>query len=518
VEYSLVIAIAALALAAGSELLASRIAIPAAVVQTAVGMLLAFVPGIPAVQLNPEFVLKVVLPVLVYAAAVELPWDEFRRNLGPIATLAFGLVIASVGAVAGVAHFLIPSWPWAAALILGAIVSPTDPVATTAVASRIGVPERLVAIVEGEGLVNDAVALTVKTIAVAALVAGHASTSGAVARFAAIVVGEIAWGVLLGWLVARIRKRVEESSTEIIVSLLTPFAAYLVPEALGGSGVLATVAAGMYIGEKRPELVPYGTRLHLASVWQVIVYALNGVLFLLTGLQFRSIWYGARAGSGRFLLYGAAVAGAVIILRICWTWAAAWVRRLILSLWRRSEEMPPSRHLAFIAWSGMRGSISLAAALSFSAAIPARQPIIFITAFVIALTLMVQGATLPLLIRLLHLDQDARAEKHRLQKCEAQARRAAAAAALQALQGEHGPLADQIRDHYRSVAGAGEPAGSGDQVETEATLREKAISAERRRVIEMHQNGEIPELVLRRIEKELDLQQALLEARAEPPT
>lgn len=516
-EYGLVIAIGALALVAVSELLALRVGLPAAVVQTALGLALAFISGIPSIRLNPEFVLKVILPVLVYAAAVELPWDAFRRNIGPIATLAFGLVIATVAAVAAVIHFLIPSWSWPAALVVGAIVSPTDPVAITAVASRLGVPHRLVAIVEGEGLVNDAVALTIKTIALAALITGHASMGAAVARFFAIVVGEIGWGWLVGWIFAVIRRRIEDSSTEIAISLLTPFAAYLIPQALGGSGVLATVAAGMYIGEKRPELVPYGTRLHLASVWQVIVYALNGVLFLLTGLQFRSIWFESRVGAGHVLLYGSAVAGTAVALRICWTWAAVWLRRLIVTAFHRGDSVLPWRHVAFIAWSGMRGSISLAAALSLPAATDLTNPVVFITAFVIAVTLMLQGATLPILIRLLRLDRDAHAERAKLQKCEAEARRGTAAAALAMLEPEQGPVADQIKRRYRTVARAAEPSGSGEQVDKEAALRQRAISAERQHVIQMHRNGEIPELVLRRIERELDLEEALLKARTEPP-
>jgi CPA1 family monovalent cation:H+ antiporter len=516
VEHGLIIAICAVAVIAGSNLLAARVPVPAAIVQTAIGIVLAFVPGFPTIHLQPDFVLMAVLPLLVYASAVELPWEDFRDNLRSIATLAFGLVAVTVVAVAAIAHAVIPALPWAAALVLGAIVSPTDPVASSAVAARIGVPQRLVAIIEGEGLVNDAVALTIKAIAVGALVGGSLSISAGIVKFAAIVVGEVAYGWALGWVMAVIRKRITDSSAEILVSLITPFAAYLPPLAFGGSGVLATVATGMYIGEQNPELVPPGTRLHLTSVWQLVVYTLNGALFLLTGLQFRSIWNGTTSGIEHPLLYGFIVAAVCIVLRFVWTWPGEWLPRALRSGARRRDPMPPSRHLAFIAWSGMRGAISLAAALSIAESVSSRALIVFITACVIAATLLVQGSTLPWIIRWLRLDQDAAAERERESQREAEARSAAAAAAVEALDRERHPIADELRRSYESIPNS-DGAEAASDPDLEARFRRKAIDAARRRIIAMHHNGEISDAVLRRIERDLDLREALLENRVPRP-
>lgn len=513
-EHGLILSAVALVVVAATNLLAERVPVPAPVIQTAIGIGLAFIPAIPAIRLQPDFVLLVVLPPLVYESAVELPWEDFLHNIRPISMLAFGLVAATVAAVAAVAHAMIPGFEWAAAIVLGAIVSPTDPVATSAVASRIGVPQRLVAIIEGEGMVNDAVALTIKTLAVSALLGGTFSISHGMLRFIAIVAGEVAYGWALGWAIAQIRKRIRTSSAEIMISLVTPFAAYLVPVSLGGSGVLATVATGMYIGVQTAEMVPSGTRLHLASVWQVIVYALNGILFLLTGLQFRTIWTHTEHAPGHVILYGVSIALTAAVLRFCWSWPAAWLPHLMLPRAGGLRPMP-SRHLTFIAWSGMRGAISLAAALSIPTSIASRQLIVFITACVIGVTLLVQGTTLPWLIRWLGLDQDAAAEREKIQKSEANARVEAANAAIHAIEGEEGPIADRLRERYRAVAKGASAARTTSQADVYADLERRAIAAERRCVIHLHRQGRIADAVLHRIERELDLQQELLENRAD---
>lgn len=511
-EHVLILSAVALLLVAATNILAEKLPIPVPVVQTAVGIALAFIPGVPRIALDPDFVLLAVLPPLVYAAAVQLPWEEFRENLRAIATLAFGLVAATVAAAAAVAHSIVPGLSWPAALVLGAVVSPTDPVASTALASRIGVPRRLIAVLEGEGLVNDAVALTIKTIALAALLGAGASVSSGLVRFVVIVAGEIGYGLALGWFIAQVRKRIDDASTETVVTLVTPFAAYLVPWALGGSGVLATVATGMYIGEQSPELVPSGIRLRLTSVWQVIVYVLNGILFLLTGLQARSIWSGT-GGQPGVLQNAAAIALTVIFLRFVWAWPAAKLPRWVLSIFGDVDPMPPVRHLGFVAWSGMRGAISLAAALSLPAELQFRREIIFMTAFVIAATLLVQGTTLPWLIRILRLDADAANEREAEQRSEASARSEIAACALEALRGETSLLAHRIRQDYELVEkGAGEVDSTYDAAR-DAELRSRALAAQRRRLIDLHRNGRISAWVLGRLERDLDLQEAALENR-----
>ncbi len=281
--------------------------------------------------------------------------------------------------------------------------------------------------------------------------------------------------------------------------------------------MLATVATGMYIGVKRAELMPFGTRLNLTSVWEMIVYALNGVLFLLMGLQFRSIWNQTSASSGPVLLYGAVIAAIIIGLRFCWIWPAAWLPRMISPSLSRRDPMPSSRHVAFISWAGIRGSISLAAALSLPLTLESRPLIVFITACVIAATLLVQGTTLPWIIRLLRLDKDAAAEREEMRKSESQARLAVAAAAVQALGDGQDPLSDQMRRGYEAIANRIALTTSANEVDVEARMHRQAITAERRKVLEMHRGGEISDVVHRRIERDLDLREALLENRLAPP-
>ncbi len=295
------------------------------------------------------------------------------------------------------------------------------------------------------------------------------------------------------------------------MTLVTPFAAYLVPVSLGGSGVLATVATGMYIGEQRPELLSSGTRLHLASVWDVVVSALNGTLFLLTGLELRAVWdQTARSGS-HLLLYGAAITATVVAVRFGWTWPGAWLPRLISRSLGRQEPSSPAREVTLIAWSGMRGAISLAAALSVPAFVQPRPLIVFITGCVIAVTLLLQGTTLPWIVRVLGLDADAARESDEEQVSETKARAAAAEAALEALKGRQGTAVDRLRQELGLVASRG--GNSHERPDTEVDIEREAVEAQRRRVIQMHREGTISDLVLRRIERELDLQEAALESR-----
>ena len=264
--------------------IANRLPIPPAVIWAVLGVVASFTPGIPHTRLDPHIALLLVLPPLVYSSAVQLPWADFQENLGSISLLAVGLVLATTAGVALLAH-RIAGLPWAAAVTLGAVISPTDPVAASAVAARIGLPHRIVAILEGEGLVNDAVSLSIFHIALAAWAGSTFSVEQGVLRFVAILVGEPLYGYLLALLIAHIRGRITDPVIEIGVSLLTPFAAYLVPEQLGGSGILATLAVGMYIGEQSSTLIPAGTRLHATSFWRMIVFLLNGGLFITAGLE-----------------------------------------------------------------------------------------------------------------------------------------------------------------------------------------------------------------------------------------
>jgi Na+/H+ antiporter len=504
------------ALVAATTLIAEHITAPAPVLQTAVGVLLAFLPAFPNIQLEPRLVLLGVLPPLVYAAAVRLPWRDFRKNLRPISGMAIGLVACTTLVTAFVAHVLIPGLSWSAAFVLGAIISPTDPVAATAVASRLGVPKRLTTIIEGEGLVNDAIALTIFGIASSAMLGGGFSIETGLLKFAVIVVGEIAYGVLVGWGVAHIRRRVSDARVEIAISLLTPFLAYLPPESLGGSGVLAVVSAGMYIGELTPELVPSTTRLHLTGVWDFIIYSLNGALFLLTGLQLaaeRPEVLGLQ--SPAVWRWGAAISAAMIAMRFLWTWTYAWAPYALDRATGRNASPPSHRRLAFIAWSGIRGGISLAAALSISTAARSRPLILFLASCAIAATLLVQGVTLPYVIRLLRLNTEAEEERKRLRAQEIEARIAAARAAIETIRSAGPPAehllrfyehrSEHLRDLKREEA-PGRDAAPGLEVE----LQKRAIAAERRSVFDLYRRGEISDEALRRVERELDLTEAQL--------
>ena len=511
----LIVILSLLALTALCSAIAEKIVLPEPVVMAVVGIGLSFIPNFPVVNLNPKVVLLGFLPPLVYIASTRLPWEEFRSNLRPILSLAVGLVAATSAVVAAVAHFVIPGLGWAEAFALGAIVSPTDPVASTAISERLGVPRRLTAITEGEGLVNDAIALTLLHVATTAIATSSFSPGHALLRLGAIVVGEIAYGLAVGWVAAQLRRRILDPRIEITVSVLTPFLAYLLPESLGGSGVLATVAAGMYIGIRNPDIVPSATRLNLAGFWDMIAYLLNGSLFLLTGLQFQSIASGAsRLGGMHVLGYGALITAVVIVLRFAWSWPAAWINHhLPIGM---PSRMPPHRHLTFLAWCGMRGGISLAAALSLVASTPSRNLILLVTACVIAGTLILQGAPLPFLLRKLRLDADARHETQESTHQERRARIAGVKAALDKL-GKAGREGQRLRAEYQhrlDLLQCGEDPESGigptGYRQDHIHLHLDALAAERQAILAMYRQGKLPEHVLHRVERDLDLTEVRL--------
>src|SRR6202167_1060818 len=305
------------------------------------GIGLALAPGLPRIELAPELVLLGILPPLIYSAGVAMSWREFRFNLRPIALLAFGAVIFTTCAVAAVAHFVL-GMPLAVGFVLGAIVAPPDAVAPLAIARRVGLPRRLLVILEGEGLANDATALILYRFAVAAVSTGVFSLSHAAGAFAAIVVGEVLWGIAVGWLMLRLRAWVRDPRIEILLSLLTPFAAYCPREHLGGSGVLATVAAGLYMSWNGLALISADTRLQGIFFWDVLIYLTEGLIFLLTGLQARALLAGMTGYSLPQLLNSAAVVcGVVILARLVWVYPSTYLpRRLVPSLGRQDPAAP----------------------------------------------------------------------------------------------------------------------------------------------------------------------------------
>src|SRR5690349_16477240 len=278
-----------LAVLAGTALLARRINTAPAILLLLAGIALAFVPGMPALELPPELVLLLVLPPLIYSASVAMSWREFRFNLRVIFLLSVGCVIFTAFMVAAATHYLI-GLPWGVGFLLGAIVAPPDVVAPLAIARRLGLPRRILTVLEGEGLANDATALILYRFAVAAISTGLFSLPQAAGTFFAIVVGEIVWGIGVGWLSLRLRRWAGDPQVEIVMSLITAYLAFWVPEHLGGSGVLACVATGLYVSWNGPQLIPSATRLQGIFFWELIIYLIEGFVFLITGLQARTLF------------------------------------------------------------------------------------------------------------------------------------------------------------------------------------------------------------------------------------
>ena len=279
------------------------------------GIALALLPGLPRIELAPELVLLGILPPLIYSAGVAMSWREFRFNLRPIALFAFGCVVFTTAAVAAAAHWLL-HMPLAVGFVLGAIVAPPDAVAPLAMVRRLGVPRRLVVVLEGEGLANDATALILYRFAVAAVSTGLFSFGAAAGEFALIVVGEIAYGIAIGWLSLRLRRWARDPRVEITLSLLTPYAAFLLPQQLGGSGVLATVAAGLFVSWNGPLLIPAATRLQGIFFWDFVVYLLEGFVFLVTGMQVRTVFIQMHQVPWHHFAYAIVLTVAVVVARV----------------------------------------------------------------------------------------------------------------------------------------------------------------------------------------------------------
>src|SRR3984885_3654136 len=325
-----------LAVLAVVAIVARRLNAAPSILLVIAGIGLALAPGLPRIELAPELVLLGILPPLIYSAGVAMSWREFRFNLRPIALLAFGAVVFTTCAVAAVVHWLL-GMPWAIGFLLGAIVSPPDAVAPLAIVRRLGVPHRLVVVLEGEGLANDATALILYRFAVAAVSTGLFSFGDAAGDFALIVIGEIVYGIAIGWLSLRLRRWARDPRVEITLSLLTPYAAFLIPQQLGGSGVLATVAAGLYVSWNGPLLIPGATRLQGIFFWDLVVYFLEGFVFLVTGMQTRTLFVRMHAVLLRDLAFPVPLVVAVVVVaRFIWVYPATYLPRwLSPSLARR---------------------------------------------------------------------------------------------------------------------------------------------------------------------------------------
>src|SRR5882672_8564216 len=413
----LLLAVAVLAL------LARKLHIPYPILFVIGGLLLGLIPKLPKVRLDPELVFLFFLPPLLFPAALFTSWRDFRANLRPISLLAIGLVLFTTVAVAWLAHYFM-GLPLAAGFVLGAIISPPDAIAAAAIADRLKVPRRIVTILEGESLVNDATALVAYRFAVAAVVTGSFSLARAGAQFFVVGIGGIVLGLAAGWLAEQFHKRVDDAPIEITVSLLTPFVTYLSAERLGLSGVLAVVTAGLYLGWRMPEILSFQTRLRGGPVWEMVEFLLTGFVFILIGLQLPEVLRGLSGNSiplHRLVWDALVISVAVILIRILWVFPATYLPRLIFKKLCRHDPYPKWQHVTIVAWTGMRGVVSLAAALALpdkiqdNSPFPGRDLILFLTFVVILVTLVVQGLSLPPLIRWLGVKDDGSAEKEELE-------------------------------------------------------------------------------------------------------
>jgi Na+/H+ antiporter len=505
---------------AGLSVLARLVRVPYPILLVLGGLLLGFVPGMPGVELPPELVLVAFLPPLLYWSGFFSSPRELQADARAISMLAVGLVLATTVAVATAAKAMVDGMTWPAAFALGAIVSPTDPLAASAIGRRLGVPRRLLTVLEGESLVNDATALVAYRIAVAAAVSGSFVAWQAGLRFVGTAAGGVAVGLLVGWLVAELRRRLDDPVVEIVVSVFTGYAAYLPAELLGVSGVLAAVTTGLYVGWRAPELASASTRLLGFSFWEVLVYLANAVLFILVGLQLRPILDGLGDTAVAVLIgQGALVSAVVVAVRLGWGFSVPYLVRLVDRRPSQVMRRVGARERLLLGWSGMRGAVSLAAALALPLAFPLRNLILFLTFSVILATLVVQGLTLPVLIQRLRFDQDDAEEREELR-----ARLAATHAAIDRLDELAG--ADWTRDdtverlhgmydfrrrRLKARGGYLEDDGTEDRSLAYQRLVRELLQAQREAIVRLRNQGAISNDVMHRIERELDLEDSRLE-------
>ena len=513
------------ALVAVLVLIARRLSLPYPVLLVLGGLAVSFIPGLPEVRLDPNLVFYFFLPPLLYPAALFTSWRDFRRNLRPILFLAIGLVLFTMVIVAWLAHALIPVLPWAAAFALGAIVSPPDAVAATSVIRRLPIPHRIEVILEGESLVNDATALVALQFAVAALLTGNISLPNAAGRFVWAAFGGILFGLLIASIVRWLQRHLDDPPVQITISLLTPFVAYLPAERLHASGVLATVTAGIYLGWHSPLMISARTRLQAFAFWEIVAFLLNGFVFITIGLQLPGIMRGLRGESiGSLVRDGLAVTGAVVLVRIVWVFTATYLPRFLSRRFRAHDPYPGWRNVALMAWAGMRGVVSLAAgfALPFvlpnQSAFPGRNYILFLTFCVILVTLVGQGLTMPLIIRLLGIEGDRSTDEE-----EREARLKANEAAIQLLKevSENGDFSSDVVSRLRAeyddrLEQLRECAESPDDCSGQIAspqyqrLQQEALQAERQTIIRLRNQHVINDTALRRIQRDLDLAEARL--------
>ncbi len=504
---------------------ARRVAVPYPVVLVLGGLGIGLVPGLPRVALEPSIVFLLFLPPILYQAALFTSWRDFRADLRSISLLALGLVLATTVAVAWVAHAMVPGLPWPVAFVLGAIVSPPDAVAATAVLARLKVPRRVVTILEGESLVNDASALVIYKFAVAAAVTGVFSFGDVLTSFALVGAGGVGVGLVIGWFSIWVHRHVAaEAEVAIVASLITPFAAYMAAELIGTSGVLAVVTAGLVRGWYAPERFGPRVRMQAYAVWNAIVFLLNGIVFILIGFELsRAVAIGVSFSTAGLLWPLAAIALTAVAVRGLWVFASAGLARVV-PIGRGREPNLPWKQTTIIAWCGMRGVVSLAAALALplttadGAAFLGRELVILMAFAVIFVTLVVQGLSLPVVIWGLRVGIDSKFAREEMVARLKAAHAAVAEIDRMAAAGLYPVEAlDPLRGEYkrrlmelRAFARAGDSAAAAETSRAWRGAHRAVIAAERRRLLKLRRDRIIGDQVLRRVQFELDLEELRL--------
>jgi monovalent cation/hydrogen antiporter len=513
-------------LVAGLTTLAQRFKIPYPIVLFLGGVVLSLVPHLPRISLNPDLIFLVVLPPLLYVGGFNTSWRDFHHNIVSILMLAFGLVGFTVLGIALGTGWLIPGFDHRLGAVLGAVVSTTDAIAATAIAKRLGLPHRIVDILEGESLVNDASGLLALQFAVALVVTDRRPGPGlAMLELLWLIAGGVAVGFFAAFIIYKVSLEITDSPVEITLSLATPYLAYLAAEGIHASGVLAVVVCGLYLGRKNSEVLSINARLESTAVWKTLEFGLNGIVFILMGLQLPIVLTGIHDFSaGQLLRYGATFAVLVVALRMIWVYPVAMVAYWIRRRWLRQDvPYPPAKQVFIVAWTGMRGVLALAAAISLPTVLqdgspfPQRNLIIFLTFSVIFATLVLQGLSLPAMIRKLGLSvQSGRSLE------EQRARLVIVNTVLDYLKGlsrqaksEHAAIYEELMRRYQARATLIDAAGQEVMPEREfalaryeRNLTQELRALERSTAVSLRNEDRINDELLRVLERELDLVEA----------
>jgi Na+/H+ antiporter len=511
--------------------LAKKLKTPYPIVLVIGGLLLSFIPGIPRITLNPDVIFFVILPPLLYSAAWLTSWREFSYNLVSICLLAFGLVTFTVLGVTQAGRWFLPGFDWRLGLVLGAVVAPTDAIAATSIARRVGLPKRVVDILEGESLLNDASALLALEFGLALLVGGQTPTvTSGLERLAYLTIVGLFVGLLIGEIVHRIEEHIDDAPIEIALSILTPYVTYLAADTIRASGVLAVVACGLYLSRKSSHFFSANVRLQAWAVWDSLTFILNGLVFVLIGLQLPYVLGAIRDHNLHTLLaYGAGFSAFLIVLRLLWMFPGAYLANLLRRrLLHQKERVPGVRQIFVVGWTGMRGVVSLAAAIALPQMLSNGTPflqrnmIIFLAFSVILVTLILQGLTLPPLIRALGLAGVSEPNTE-----EREGRRAVLEAALEHLEksrskygSESAEVYEDLEQHYRhrlailsDGADVGEDSAGTVFYRRFIDLSRELLHVERRTAVRLRNERRISDELLRELEHELDLNEARLTAK-----